>query len=132
MSKTQPALTKRTSSRVRAALAAAVALASVFGSHVACSETAGSGAALGTMRILADAYDNIQPDFAFDIVPTNEMARIKGAARTSSLRLILPENQWLVALPIEAVTSSVKRLRMQFIRTSPSSPRVRILLRRCI
>jgi hypothetical protein len=94
MSETQPALTKHTSRRVRAALAAAVALASMFGSHVACSETAGTGAALGT----------------FHIVPTHEMARIKGAAGVSSLRLMLPANRPLLALPIEGMKWSVTTL----------------------
>jgi len=94
MSETQPALTKHTSTRVRAALAAAAALASMFGSHAACSESAGTGAALAT----------------FDIVPTNELARIKGAAGVSSLRLILPENRPLLALPIERMKSSVTTL----------------------
>lgn len=110
MSKARAGLIKGASRRVCDALAAAVALAAVFGSPNVCSETIDSGAAAGTMRLPADANENVEPDFAFDIVPTNEMAATKGAAGTSSLRLLLPRNPPLVALPLEGVKSSVKPL----------------------
>jgi hypothetical protein len=49
-----------------------IALAAIFGTGPTRAETirtGGTGAALGTMRLLADAYRKIEPEFSLEIVP---------------------------------------------------------------
>lgn len=57
-------------SRVRSVIAAVLLYS--LGSHTVMAEpvrTGGTGAALGTMRVLGDAYSKIDPTFSLDIVP---------------------------------------------------------------
>jgi phosphate transport system substrate-binding protein len=56
----------------RTAWVGLIALAAIFGTEATGAETirtGGTGAALGTMRLLADAYTKIEPEFSLEIVP---------------------------------------------------------------
>ena len=72
MSKTKASAIQGTSGRVRAACTAVVAVAAVLAAHVAAADTirtGGTGAALGTMSLLADGHRKTHPDSLLEIVP---------------------------------------------------------------
>lgn len=71
MSIVSPAARHRAKGRLRATISSLVVL-TAFATQPAYSETirtGGTGAALGTMRIIADAYSRVDPQFSLEIVP---------------------------------------------------------------